>query len=336
MIVVTGATGHVGNVLVRTLVAQGATGVRALVGPSGQTASLSGLDVETVEADIRDHESLLRAFRGAEVVYHTAGIVSIAAAGLERLRVTNVEGTRNVLAACRKAGVGRLVYTSSVHALVEPPHGTCLDESYSVDPAGVRGPYARTKAEATCLVLAAAQEGLDAVVVFPSGIIGPYDFRLSYTGRFIRDCARGRFRVYVDGAYNFVDVRDVAQGLIAAAEKGRPGEGYVLAGHEVSVADLIHTIESIAGVPAPRWRLPFGFTRTVGYVMPAYSRIRREQPLFTTYSLDVIVSNCLMSSEKAQREIGFRPRPLRQTLEDAIGWYGEADRQASPEWLVSA
>ena len=333
MIVVTGATGHLGNVLVRNLVAQGVTGVCALVGPSGRIASLAGVDVEMVAADLRDYQSLLRAFRGAEAVYHVAGIVSIATRGLERLRVANVEGTRNVLAACRETGVGRLVYTSSVHALIEPPHGICLDESFSIDPEGVRGPYARSKAEATRLVLTAAQEGLDAVVVFPSGIIGPYDFRLSYTGKFIRDCAQGRFKVYVDGAYNFVDVRDVAQGVIAAAERGRRGEGYLLAGHEISVVDLVHTIESIAGAPAPRWRLPFGFTRAVSYVMPAYYGIRREQPLFTTYSLDVIASNCLMSSEKAEREIGYRPRPLRQTLEDAIGWYGQADRQASSEWL---
>lgn len=333
MIVVTGATGHVGNVLVRSLVARGAKDVRALVGPSGRIDSLAGLDVRTSAADVRDYQSLLRAFRGAEIVYHTAGIVSIAGRGSERLRLTNVEGTRNVLAACREAGVGRLLYTSSVHALVEPPPGVCLDEGSPVDPAGVRGPYARTKAEATLLVLAAAHEGLDAVVTFPPGIIGPYDFRLSYTGRFLRDCARGRLKVYVDGAYNFVDVRDVAQGLIAAAEKGRPGEGYVLCGHTISIADLIHTIEAISGVRGPRWRFPFGLTRSVSVLMPAYYWIRREQPLFTTYSLDVIASNCLMSSEKARQELGFHPRPLHETLKDTIDWYAQTDRQASPEWL---
>ena len=324
MRVVTGATGHVGNALLRGLVAQGAPRVRALVGPSRRTTSLAGLDVEMVEADMRAYESLVRAFRGAEVVYHAAGIVSISSRGLKRLRVTNVEGTRNVLAACREAGVGRLVYTSSVHALVEPPGGTYLDETFPVDPSGVRGPYAKTKAEATRLVFAAAREGLDAVVVFPSGIIGPYDFRPSYTGKFILDCARGRLKAYVDGAYNFVDVRDVAQGVMAAAEQGRSGEGYILAGHEISVADLLRTIELITGVPAPRWRLPFGFTQAVSFLSPAYYWIRREQPLFTTYSLDVIASNGLMSSEKARRELGFRPRPFQETMEDTVGWFREA------------
>jgi len=332
-IVVTGATGHLGNVLVRSLVARGTPGVRALVGPSGHTASLAGLDVELVAADVRDRGSLVKALRGAETVYHVAGIVSIANRGLERLRRTNVEGTRNVLAACREAGVGRLVYTSSVHALVEPPRGTCLDESFAVDPVDVLGPYARTKAEATLLVLAAVREGLDAVVVFPSGIIGPYDFRLSHTGRFIRDCAQGRMWAYVHGAYNFVDVRDVARGVMAAAEKGRTGEGYLMAGHEISVADLIHTIEVISGTPAPRWRLPMGFTRAVSYAMPAYYWVRRERPVFTTYALDVICSNCLMSSDKAARELDYHPRPLRDTLEDAIGWYNNPGRQASQEWL---
>lgn len=333
MIVVTGATGHVGNVLVRTLVARGAHNVRALVGPSGKIDSLAGLDVETFRADVRDQQSLLQAFRGAAVVYHTAGIVSIAARGLEQLRLINVEGTRNVLAACREARVGRLVYTSSVHALVEPPQGTCLDESFPIDSAGLRGPYARTKAEATRLVFAAAREGLDVVVTFPPGIIGPYDFRLSHTGRFFQMCARGRLKVYVDGAYNFVDVRDVAEGLIAAAEKGRSGEGYVFSGHTVSVAELIRAIETISGIPGPRWRLPFAFTRSVSFLIPAYYWIRRELPLFTTYSLDVIASNCLMSSAKAERELDFHPRPLHETLSDTIAWYCQADKQTSPEWL---
>jgi dihydroflavonol-4-reductase len=322
--VVTGATGHLGNVLLRSLVAEGATGLRAVVAPGHSTASIADLDVEIVEADMRDYASLLDAFRGADTVFHLAGIVSIAAGGFERLRETNVGGTRNVLAACREAGVGRLVYTSSVHALVEPPHGTCLDETLLIDPARVRGAYAKTKAEATLLVFAAAEEGLDAVVVFPSGIAGPYDYRPSETGQLLLDCFSGRLKAYVDGAYDFVDVRDVAQGLITAATKGRRGHGYLLSGHEITVKELLGTVENITGARAPRWRLPFGFTRTVSFLIPAYYWVRRERPLFTTYSLDVITSNCLMSYEKAERELDYSPRPLRQTLEDALRWFRQA------------
>lgn len=323
MIVVTGATGHVGNVLLRRLVDEGATGLRALVRPGRSLAALAGLDVEPVEGDVLDHDSLLRAFRGAEVVYHAAGIVSIQSGGYDRLRETNVGGTRNVLTACREAGVSRLVYTSSVHAFVKPPQGTGLTEAAAIDPGRVHGTYDRTKAEATRLVLAAAATGLDAVVVHPSGIVGPCDFRPSDTGAVIMACARGRLHAYVNGAYDFVDVRDVAQGLMAAAAKGRRGESYLLTGHEVSVTDFLHAVAQFTGTPAPRVRLPLGFTRAVSFLIPAYYRIARERPLFTTYSLDVISSNCCMSHEKAERELGFSPRAFRDTIADTVHWFRE-------------
>ena len=321
MIVVTGAAGLVGNVLLRTLVDDGATGLRAVVRPGGRRDSIADLDVEVVEADVRDRDALAAAFRGAEVVYHTAGTVSIARGGLERLREANVEGTRAVVSASKEAGVGRLVYTSSVHAFVEAPWGTCLDEAGAVDPADVRGAYAKAKAEATLLVLDAAREGLDAVVVYPSGIIGPYDFRPSHMGALVVASAHGRLGAYVHGAYNFVDVRDVAQGLMAAAAKGRRGEGYILAGHEVTVRDLLQAIEAATGVPAPRLRLPIRLIRALSPVIPVYYWATRQQPLFTSYSLDVICSNCSMSPEKAEHELGFTRRPFKQTLEDTVSWF---------------
>jgi dihydroflavonol-4-reductase len=320
-IVVTGGTGHLGSALLRSLVADGATDVCALVRPGRDTAAVSGLGVEVIEGDVRRYDSLPRAFRGADIVFHLAGIVSIVGGGLERLRETNVGGTRNVLAACREAGVRRLVYTSSVHAFVEPPWGTCLDETGLIDPGRTRGAYAVTKAEATLLVFDAINEDLDAVVVFPSAVVGPYDFHPSEFGRFILDCFRGRLKAYVDGAYDFVDVRDVAQGLMAAAKKGRRGEGYILAGHVIAVKDLLSTIENITGTRSPRWCLPFGPTKAVSFVSPAYYRISARRPLFTTYSLDVIRSNCLMSHEKAERELDYSSRPVRETMEDTLRWF---------------
>ena len=321
MIVVTGATGHVGNVLLRSLAAEGGAELRALVRPGGSSASIADLGVEVVEADVRRYDSLLQAFRGAEVVFHLAGIVSIAGGGFKRLKETNVGGTRNVLAACREAGVRRLIYTSSVHAFVDWPVGTCLEETTVIDPLRVRAPYAKTKAEATLLVLDATKQGLDAVVVFPTGIIGPHDFRPSDTGQLVLECSRGRLKASVPGAYNFVDVRDVAQGLMAAAKKGRAGEGYILAGHEITVGDLLQSVELITGVPAPSLCLPLGFVRALSFLFPAYYWITRERPLFTTYSLDVISSNCFMSHEKADRELGFSPRPFRETMEDTLRWF---------------
>ena len=321
MIVVTGAAGHVGNVLVRSLLAAHRGPVRAMVRRGGNSAALAELEVEIVSGDVLDPASLAAAFRGAEVVFHTAGVVSITNSGLKRLRRANVEGTRNVIAACRASGVGRLVYTSSVHAFVEPPAGACTTEDTPIDPARSPDPYAKTKAEATLLVLRAAQQGFDAVVAYPSGIIGPHDYKVSHTGQLVLDCFHRRLWAYVDGAYDFVDVRDVAQGLIAAADQGRSGEGYILAGHVISVIDLLKELERLSGVPAPRLRFPVKVARAAGVVAPAYYRLRRQRPLFTTYSVDVINSNHCMDRGKAEHELGFAPRPLTETLDDTLRWF---------------
>ena len=323
MIVVTGGTGHLGNALLHALAAEGTADVRALVRRGRSAAAIAGLGFEIVDADVRDYESLVRAFRGADVVYHVAGVVSIAGTGLKRLRETNVEGTRNVIAACREVGVRRLVYTSSVHAFVEPPLGTYLLETCDIDPERVRGPYARTKAEATQLVLAAGREGMDVVIGFPSGIIGPYDARPSHMGQLMLDCATGHLPASVRGAYDFVDVRDVARGLIAAAKGGRSGEGYILSGHRVTIEGLLRAVEVITGVPVPRLCLPLGFAKAVSVFMPAYYGVRRQQPRFTTYSLHVVSSNSLISHEKAEMELGVSPRPFEETVRDGLQWFRE-------------
>ena len=323
MFVVTGATGLLGNVLVRTLAAQGAGPVRVLARSTSDLAPLAGLDVEIVTGDVRDPASLAPAFAGADVVFHLAGVVSIARGGFRRLRQTNVEGTLNVLKACREAGVRRLVYCSSIHAFAVPTGGGCLTEESLVDPGRATGAYDRSKAEATLAVREAIKQGLDAVMVFPTGIIGPYDYRPSHTGELIIQSARGRLGAYVDGAYNFVDVRDVATGMSAAAERGAAGEGYILAGHNVTVRELLGTIEAVTGTPAPRLHIPFGLVRAVSFLIPVYYWATRQKPLFTTYSLDVISSGCTMTNEKAERELGYRPRPFRETMEDTVRWLRE-------------
>jgi dihydroflavonol-4-reductase len=320
-VVVTGATGFLGNVLLRTFPPGVGPRPRALVRRGTDHTAIADLDVEQVEGDVGDYESLVRAFAGADVVFHLAGIVSIGSGKLQRLRATNVEGTRKVLAACREAGVRRLVYCSSIHAFVVPPPGTCLSEASPIEPSRSVGPYDKSKAEATLLVREATRQGLDAVMLFPTGVVGPYDFRPSHTGELVLACAQGRLKAYVDGAYNFVDVRDVAEGLVAAAERGRSGEGYILAGHNVTVRELLGTIGLVTGVPAPRLHLPFGLVRAVSFLIPAYYWATRQKPLFTTYSLDVISSGCTMTHEKASRELGYNPRPLLETMEDTVRWF---------------
>jgi dihydroflavonol-4-reductase len=323
MFVVTGATGLLGNVLVRTLVTQGSAPVRALVRPTSDRGPLAGLDVEFVTGDLQDRDSLVSAFAGADVVFHLAGTVSITRGGFRQLRETNVEGTLNVLSACKEAGVRRLVYCSSIHAFTVPPRGSCVTEDSPVDPARAAGAYDRTKAEATLAVREAVRHGMDAVMVHPTGVVGPYDYRPSNTGELVLQCARGRLGAYVTGAYNFVDVRDVANGIIAAASRGRAGEGYILAGHNVTVWELLKGIEAVTGTPAPRLRIPIRLVRAVSFLIPVYYRVTRQKPLFTTYSLDVISSGCTMTNEKAERELGYHPRPFQQTLGDTVKWFRE-------------
>ena len=159
------------------------------------------------------------------------------------------------------------------------------------------------------------------MIVYPSGIIGPYDLRPSETGQFIVDACRGKIPATVDGRYNFVDSRDVAAGLIGAFERGRTGEGYMLSGDEISVPELFQTLEELSGTPKPRFHLPIGLVRAVAPLIPLYYKVTKQRPLFTTYSLHVISSNCEMSHQKAAEELGYSPRPLRQTLEDTVEWF---------------
>ncbi len=172
-VVVTGATGFLGNVLLRTLIAGGSERPRALVRRGTDHTAIADLDVEQVEGDLGDVGSLVRAFAGADVVFHLAGIVSIATGGLGRLRATNVEGTRNVLAACREAGVRRLVYCSSIHAFVVPPPGSCLSEDSPIDPSRARGRVRRVEGRGDASDDGAIEQGLDVVMVFPTAVIGP-------------------------------------------------------------------------------------------------------------------------------------------------------------------
>jgi len=239
MIVVTGATGHIGNVLVRELTARGQK-VRALVMPNDDCRPLNSLEVEIAYGDVTDLKGLESVFGGADIDFHLAGIVTIMPSMKKLLERVNIGGVRNVVEACRATGVHRLVYTSSVHAIAEPPHGTVIDETQPFDPDRVLGDYARSKARATLLLLEEVRKGgLDAVICCPTGVIGPGDYGMSNVGQLIIDFASGHLKSYVRGAYDFVEVRDVANGLILAAEKGQPGLHYILSGAQVQVTELM-------------------------------------------------------------------------------------------------
>jgi len=321
MVVVTGATGHIGNVLARRLTAQGQA-VRALVMPGDDLRPLTGLDVEIIYGDVTDLASLELAFTGVDIVFHLAGIVTIMPGMAGVLERVNVGGVRNVAAACRAAGVRRLVYTSSVHAIAEPPQGTAIDESQPFDPNRVLGDYARSKARATLLLLdEVAKGGLDAVICCPTGVIGPGDYGISNIGQLILDFASGQLKSYVSGAYDFVDVRDVARGLILAAEKGLKGRHYILSGAQVQVPELMKELEKDIGYPAPTFRIPSAIARAAGVLASAYYRLLRRRPVFTAYSIDVLRSNSQVSSARAREELGFTSRPWRESIRDHVEWF---------------
>jgi len=320
MNLVTGATGHIGNVLVRLLKERGES-VRAMIMPGEDPAPLVGLGVEIIEADVLDYQSLLKAFEHMDVVYHLAGIISILPGKDHMLQAVNVIGTRNVIQAARTCGIRRLVYTSSIHALKRVPDGVLIDETVPFDIEHALSSYDSSKASASLDVLNAVRAGMDAVIVCPTGVIGPYDFRRSELGQLILDCVEQKPMFYVDGAYDFVDVRDVAQGLILAGDKGRCGESYILSGERIAVLDIIKIVQEILGRRLFKLKIPFSMARFTAKLTPLYYRLSHVKPRFTTYSLATITSNSFISHSKAHLELGYLPRPLRESLTDTVKWF---------------
>jgi len=320
MIVVTGATGHIGNVLVRKLIERGES-VRALVLHDDDCRPLHGLNAEIIYGDVTDLISLESAFAGADLVFHLAGIVTIMSRMKNVLERVNVGGIRNVIAACRTNSVRRLIYTSSVHAIAEPPQGTIIDETQPFDPDRVLGDYARSKARATMLLLDEVDKGgLDAVICCPTGIIGPWDYGISNIGQLILDFASGHLKSYVRGAYDFVDVRDVADGLILVAKKGQTGRSYIFSGAQVQVLELMKELERNIGYPAPTYEIPYAVARAAGVLATIYYRLMRRRPVFTAYSIDVLRSNSQVSSARARQELGFKARPWQESIRDHVDW----------------
>jgi dihydroflavonol-4-reductase len=324
MWLVTGATGHVGNVLVRKLLERGET-VRALILPGESCEPISGLRVEAVEGDVLNLDSLFKSMRGVKGVFHLAGVISIMPGPNPFVRNVNVDGTKNILHAAKEMGIQKLVYTSSIHAIQRLENGV-IDENIPYDMNNPYGAYDRSKAEATLDVLHAAQSGLEAVVTCPTGVIGPYDFRGSMMGAVLHDAATAKPTWYVDGAYDFVDVRDVADGLISAAENGKRGESYILSGQKITVRYLLETVREITGKNFFQMKIPFDLAKFAAMLMPMYYRMANATPRFTPYSLEVLKSNSNISHAKATRELGYSPRTLYESIKDTVKWFLESKK----------
>ncbi len=322
-VVVTGASGHVGGNLLRALRSSGRP-VRALV--HRDRRAVEGLEVEVVQGDICDPESLHRAFAGAEVVYHTAAYISIAGDEWPLLEQVNILGTRNVVHACLECGVRRLVHFSSIHTLEQEPPDTPVDESRPLVDSRRASPYSRSKAGGEREVRAAIARGLDAVILYPTAIVGPYDFRPSHFGQVLLYLARRKLPALVAGGFDWVDVRDVVAAALRAAEVAPSGARYILSGHWVALPEIAALVEELTGVPAPRLVVSLDLARRIAPLATLLARLLRMRPLFTPMAIESLESNPRISHERAGRDLSYRPRPFRETIRDTLRWFVESGR----------
>jgi len=272
-----------------------------------------------------DAAALLKACAGAGTVFHLAGKVSAGWEADEEVHAINVTGTRNVVEACLASGVNRLVHFSSIQALLGQAlfGGAAVDETCELVAADdrTRGAYDRAKAEAERLVLGAVERGLDAVIVSPTAVLGPYDFQPSPMGEVLVALGRGELPALVAGGHcDYVDVRDVATGALAAEQRGRRGERYILSGTRLSLVALARQWASVTGRAAPRFAVPMGLARVAAPFAPAWARWRGRRPLFTSESLRVLRTQPPASHRKAGAELGYRPRSIDETLRDTCAW----------------
>lgn len=319
---VTGATGFLGHTIVKKLAERGAQ-VRALALPEDPHAYYLPHGVEIVFGDVCKPDSLLQFFSGASAdtcVIHCAGIVSVATNPGKKLYDVNVGGTEAILQLCALHSVGKLIYVSSVHAIPEAPKGTVITEHGAFSPDAVQGDYAKSKAIATDMVLNAARNGLPACVVFPSGIIGPGDISNGSITRMLLSFLAGKLPFAVKGGYDFVDVRDVADGILSCAAQGQTGCGYILSGHFATIRDILTIVQGIVRRCRVTMYLPSSVARQIAPLYEKYC-LRFKKPLFfTPYSVAVLGSNAAFSHTMATRTFGYTPRALRTTLSDTILW----------------
>jgi dihydroflavonol-4-reductase len=320
----TGATGFVGSAVAGKLAAEGFE-VRALGRPGSPRAHLDGLRVEFVEGDMRDAESVRRGMAGARYVFHVAADYRLWARDRSEIVTNNVEGTRIIMTEARRAGVERVVYTSSVATLGWPRDGAPGTEDIPLTEQQGIGAYKRSKIAAERLVEAMiADDGLPAVIVNPSTPIGPRDVKPTPTGRIIVEAASGRIPGFVDTGLNLVHVDDVADGHLAALRRGAIGQRYILGGQDVFLADMLADIANLVGRRPPRWRIPRAAVVPMAYVAEGIARFTGREPLMTLDGLRMSEHHMFFSAAKAERELGFRARPYREALADAIKWFAQA------------
>jgi dihydroflavonol-4-reductase len=323
-VLLTGATGFVGSAIARALLAAGYR-VRALVRASAVRTNLAGLDIETIEGDLRDRGAVACAMIGMRYVVHAAADYRLWAPDPAVVMQTNVEGTRTVMDAALRAGVERVVYTSSVATLAPRADGQLADETTPLDERTAIGVYKRSKIAAERVVDAmVARDALPAVIVNPSTPIGARDIRPTPTGRIIVEAASRRMPAFVDTGLNLVHVDDVAIGHVAALARGKVGERYILGGENVLLVQMLSDIAGLVGRPAPWLKLPRAPLYPIAAAAELVARATKREPFLTLDGLRMSRHRMFFTSAKAERELDFRARPYREGLRDAVDWFRSA------------
>jgi dihydroflavonol-4-reductase len=319
---VTGATGFVGSHVARQLVSQGQA-VRILVRRTSNVRVLEGLNVERVEGDLRDASSLERAMQGVRRVFHVAADYRLWTRRPEELYESNVEGTRHLLEAAGRAGVERVVYTSTVATIAVPRPGALPNEETRATVDEIIGHYKRSKFMAEQEAIRAAGEGVPVVIVNPTAPVGPGDWKPTPTGRILLDFLNGKMPAYVDTGLNVAAVEDVAAGHLLALEKGRIGERYILGGRNMTLKQILDALSAITGRPAPRVRLPHAVALAAGYADEWFSRLAGRAPQIPVEGVKMSRHRMFVESDKAKGELGYRTTPVEAALERAVRWYEE-------------
>lgn len=319
---VTGATGFIGSHIAKKLVERGEH-VKILLRKSSQTSNIDDIDVERVYGDVMDMDSVNEALKGCDTLYHTAGVASFRKEDYQKMENINVGGTSNILNAALESGINKVVHTSSIAAIGVDANGGIADEGteYNLDYLGVK--YLDTKHRGEQIALDLAKKGLPLVVVNPSTVIGTGDIYLSSTA-FILWFYKKKFPGYMDGTLNMVDVEDVAEGHILAAEKGRVGERYILGNENFTLLQLFSLLEEVTGVPKPKMKIPYFMALASGYVIERI--LGMSFPNYSTMDLDSVKLSKLrwhFNSSKAINELGYQPGDIKESVKNTLTWFRE-------------
>ncbi|MDD4096222.1 MAG: NAD-dependent epimerase/dehydratase family protein [Oscillospiraceae bacterium] len=332
---VTDAIGQLGNAITRLLLDHGHA-VRVLVAPESDMTPLKGLPVDTVFGDILVKDSMKQFFDieniRESIVIHTAEKRSVAESRDPLIHRINVQGTMNVADICVKKRVARLVYIGSAHAIPEKGNGEEIDEIEHFNRDLVQGDYAKSKAEATQYIMnKVTLNGLNAVIVHPSGIIGPFEYGESEIVQLIREYLTGELTTVINGGYDFADVRDVAQGVLSAAEKGNSGSCYILSNQYVSAKDFLEGLQGITGYPPVKKIVPLWVAQKTAKINRVWYRFLKKKAPIDTYAVFTVYPNAKYSHSRADSDLSYKPRDINKSLADTLAWMKRQDKMRERE-----